>query len=57
MFQYVRYERGNAWLWRRFIGSFSTAICEILLDFACKQHQLYIFYVGKLTGLVGELAS
>lgn len=39
-----------------FVALFSTAICEILLDFACKQHQLYIFYVGKLTRLVDELA-
>ena len=37
------------------IGLFLTVFCEICLDFACKQHQLYIFYVGKLTRLVGEL--
>ena len=36
--------------------SFSTAICKIWLGFACKQHQLYIFYVGKLTRMVDELA-
>lgn len=40
-----------------FVALFSTAICEIRLDFACKQHQLYIFYVGKLTRLVVELAT
>jgi|GEM_PF-179783 len=37
------------------IGLFSAIICEICLDFACKQHHLYIFYVGKLTRLVDEL--
>ena len=38
------------------IGLFSAIICEICLDCACKQHHLYIFYVGKLTRLVDELA-
>ena len=37
------------------IGLFSAIICEICLDCACKQHHLYIFYVGKLTRLVDEL--
>ena len=37
------------------IGLFSAIICEICLDFACKQHHLYLFYVGKLTRLVDEL--
>ena len=40
-----------------FVGLFSTAVCEIWLGFACKQHQLYIFYVGKLTRLVVELST
>jgi len=38
------------------IGLFSAIICEIYLDCACKQHHIYIFYVGKLTRLVDELA-
>jgi len=38
------------------IGLFSAIICEICLDCACKQHHIYIFYVGKLTRLVDELA-
>ena len=37
------------------IGLFLTVFCEIWFDFACKQHHLYIFYVVKLTRLVGEL--
>ena len=37
------------------IGLFSAIICEIWFDFACKQHHLYLFYVVKLTRLVGEL--
>ena len=37
------------------IGLFSAIICEIWFDFACKQHHLYLFYVGKLTRLVDEL--
>jgi len=37
------------------IGLFLTVFCEICLDFACKRHHLYIFYVVKLTRLVGEL--
>ena len=37
------------------IGLFLTVFCEIWFDFACKRHHLYLFYVGKLTRLVGEL--